>query len=99
MIVYKQAWRINETNYQLRVFNKQFIGIDKDANNVVLATTTVPGESQTFQIVRNSDNPNRVKIKASNGLFLQVNHYLLVFYLYMFPILHLYLFFISASSV
>ncbi|KAK1356991.1 hypothetical protein POM88_050247 [Heracleum sosnowskyi] len=66
------AWRINETSYQLRVFNKQFIGVDKDANNVVLATTTVPGESQIFQIVRNSDNANRVKIKASNGFFLQV---------------------------
>ncbi|KAK1360462.1 hypothetical protein POM88_044936 [Heracleum sosnowskyi] len=66
------AWRINETSYQLRVFNKQFIGVDKDANNVVLATTTVPGESQIFQIVRNSDNANRVKIKASNGFFLQI---------------------------
>ncbi|KAK1350217.1 putative glucan 1,3-beta-glucosidase A [Heracleum sosnowskyi] len=66
------AWRINETSYQLRVFNKQFIGVDKDANNVVLATTTEPGESQIFQIVRNSDNANRVKIKASNGFFLQV---------------------------
>lgn len=74
MIIYKQAWRINETSYQLRVFNKQFIDIDKDANNVVSATTIVPGESQTFQIVRNSDNANRVKIKASNGFFLQVNH-------------------------
>ncbi|KAL8120251.1 hypothetical protein AgCh_017414 [Apium graveolens] len=68
------AWRVTETTYQLRVFNKQFISVDKDANNIVLATTIVPGESHTFQIVRNSDNANRVKIKSSNGFFLQVNH-------------------------
>ncbi|WOG99055.1 hypothetical protein DCAR_0418402 [Daucus carota subsp. sativus] len=66
------VWRINETSYQLRVFNKQFVGVDTDANNVVSATTVVPGDSQTFQIVRNSDDANRVKIKAPNGFFLQV---------------------------
>lgn len=61
------------------MFNKQFIGVDKDAKNVVLATTTVPGESETFQIIRNSDNANRVKIKASNGFFLQVKSLIISF--------------------
>lgn len=65
---------MNETTFQLRVFNKQFVGLDtaNQGNNVV-ATSNTPGGSETFQIVRNSGDPNRVRIRAPNGFFLQVS--------------------------
>lgn len=62
-------WRINETTFQLRVFNKQFVGLCTNGN--VVAVSTTPGKSETFVIVRKSDDLNRVRIKAPNGFFLQ----------------------------
>lgn len=38
-----------------------------------MATSTTPGGSEVFEIVRKSDDWNRVKIKAPNGSFLQVS--------------------------
>ncbi|XAR62182.1 Glucan 1,3-beta-glucosidase [Bertholletia excelsa] len=68
-----KLWRINESTFQLRVFNKQFVGLDATSDgNQVVAVAETPGESETFEIVRNSTNETRVRIKASNGLFLQV---------------------------
>ncbi|CAK9174264.1 unnamed protein product [Ilex paraguariensis] len=69
-----KLWRINETSFQFRVFNKQFIGLDSTAGNgiTVVAVATTPGGSETFQIVRKPDDSSRVRIKAPNGLFLQV---------------------------
>ncbi|THG03152.1 hypothetical protein TEA_001719 [Camellia sinensis var. sinensis] len=69
-----KLWRINETSYQLRVFNKQFVGVDSGGNGIdmVAIVAGTPGRSETFEIVRNSDDPNRIRIKAPNGFFLQV---------------------------
>ncbi|KAL7262665.1 hypothetical protein ACSBR1_000930 [Camellia fascicularis] len=69
-----KLWRINETSYQLRVFNKQFVGVDSGGNGIdmVAIVADTPGRSETFEIVRNSDDLNRVRIKAPNGFFLQV---------------------------
>lgn len=65
-----QLWRVNETMFNLRVSNKQFLGL-KDENKLV-ADIDSPGNKETFEIVRNDYDPNMVRIRASNGLFLQV---------------------------
>lgn len=38
----------------------------------VVAVVNTSTDSETFHIIRKSDDPNRVRIKASNGFFLQV---------------------------
>jgi hypothetical protein len=69
-----KLWRINETNFNFRVFNKQFAGLDTNGNGIdIVAVSSTPGRSETFEIVRNSNDTSRVRIKASNGFFLQVN--------------------------
>ncbi|XP_016501953.1 putative glucan 1,3-beta-glucosidase A isoform X2 [Nicotiana tabacum] len=65
-----KIWRINSTSFNFRVFNKEFVGVDGSGN--VVAVENKPGFSETFEIVRKSDDPSRVRIKASNGFFLEV---------------------------
>nr|GMC77000.1 probable glucan 1,3-beta-glucosidase A [Ipomoea batatas] len=70
-----RLWRINETTFNLRVNNNQFVGLDTTNGGAgvnLVAVENTPGISETFVILRNSDDPNRVRIKASNGFFLQV---------------------------
>ncbi|KAK3012080.1 hypothetical protein RJ639_011973 [Escallonia herrerae] len=64
--------RINECSFKLRVFNKQFVGLKNQGkgSNVVVASNAADA-AEVFQIVRKPDDPNRVRLKASNGLFLQ----------------------------
>lgn len=69
-----QLWRIDESSFNFRVFNKQFIGLNNQGSNVVAVSNT-PDTTETFQIFRNND---KVRIKASNGQFLQVFYLLLV---------------------
>lgn len=64
-----QLWRVDSTHFQFRVFLKQFVGVNTGGKAVAVATQ--PGPSETFEIVRNPADPNRIRIKASNGLFLQ----------------------------
>ncbi|XP_031504437.1 probable glucan 1,3-beta-glucosidase A [Nymphaea colorata] len=69
-----KLWRVADDQFQFRVFNKQFIGLDGGGgpSSSIVAVATVPAESETFQIIRNRDDRNRVHIKAlSNGMFLQ----------------------------
>ena len=63
-----KMWRINETHFNFRVFNKQFLGLVAISN--------------TFEIVKNSNDSTRVRIRASNGFFLQVAFTLFLFGLY-----------------
>ncbi|XP_025820034.1 probable glucan 1,3-beta-glucosidase A [Panicum hallii] len=65
-----KVWRIDETTFNFRVFNQQFISVWR--NGAVLATAATPGPAETFQIVRNAGDKNRVRIRAPNGRFLQV---------------------------
>lgn len=65
-----QLWRINETTFNLRVFGNQFVGVNSTAG--VVATANTPGPSETFQLVRWNSDKSRVRIRAPNGLFLQV---------------------------
>ncbi|KAK9050569.1 hypothetical protein SSX86_030462 [Deinandra increscens subsp. villosa] len=65
-----RLWRINETSFHIRVFNKQFIGLDSTGINLV-AISNDDQTSGVFEIIRNSDDPSRVRIKAPNGSFLQ----------------------------
>ncbi|RVW56256.1 putative glucan 1,3-beta-glucosidase A [Vitis vinifera] len=67
-----RLWRINETAFHFRVFNKQFMGLDTAGNGIdIVAVSNTPGGSETFQIVKNPDDSKRVRIKAPNGFFLQ----------------------------
>ncbi|PPS18837.1 hypothetical protein GOBAR_AA01751 [Gossypium barbadense] len=70
-----RLWRVNESYFNLRVLNKQFVGL---GNQGVKAVSNTPTHSETFQIVRKDDAPNRVRLKASNGFFLQVQSETLV---------------------
>lgn len=63
-------WRVNETMFNFRVSNKQFLRLEDE--NKLVADIDSPGNKETFEIVRNEDDPNMVRIRASNGLFLQV---------------------------
>lgn len=68
-----QLWRLNQTSFQMRVFNGQFIGVDKQGQGVdLVAVSKTSGRWETFEIVRKSDDLNRVRIKAPNGFFVQV---------------------------
>ncbi|KAK7247451.1 hypothetical protein RIF29_42334 [Crotalaria pallida] len=64
-----RLWRVNESAFNFRVSNKQFI--KQGEGNKLAADSSSPSDMETFQIVRNDDEPNRVRIKAPNGLFLQ----------------------------
>ncbi|KAL5559051.1 hypothetical protein UlMin_035262 [Ulmus minor] len=65
-----RLWRVNEKAFQFRVFNKQFVGLKRNGIDVVAVSNTT-GRSETFEIVRKADNSKLVRIKASNGFFLQ----------------------------
>ncbi|XP_021809704.1 glucan 1,3-beta-glucosidase A-like [Prunus avium] len=67
-----RLWRINETTFNFRVFNKDFVGLDVKGNGAqVVAVSKTPGSSETFEIIRKPDDSSRVRIKAPNGFFLQ----------------------------
>ncbi|KAH6786710.1 hypothetical protein C2S52_006262 [Perilla frutescens var. hirtella] len=64
-----RLWRIDQSNFNFRVFNKKFVGL----NGIrVVAEASTPSKTEIFQIHRNPHDQNRVRIKASNGYFLQV---------------------------
>ncbi|KAF5780008.1 putative actin-crosslinking, fascin, glycoside hydrolase superfamily [Helianthus annuus] len=65
-----RLWRINETSFHIRVFNKQFLGLDSSGINLVAVSTDYK-TSGVFEIIRKSDDPSLVRIKAPNGSFLQ----------------------------
>ncbi|GLJ06384.1 hypothetical protein SUGI_0037780 [Cryptomeria japonica] len=66
-----RLWRVKEGSYHLRVFNKQFIAAQNGGGGIVNAVATTPSTWETFQIIRNNSNPNRVHIKALNGMYIQ----------------------------
>ncbi|KAL2893905.1 putative glucan 1 3-beta-glucosidase A [Bienertia sinuspersici] len=70
-----KLWRINESTFNFRVFSNQFAGVQQDSGSAsstaVVAEANSPGASETFQLVRKADDTSRVRIQASNGLFLQ----------------------------
>lgn len=49
------------------------MGLDTARNGVdLVAVSTTPEASETFQILRKPNDSRRVRFKASNGFFLQV---------------------------
>ncbi|XP_022015752.1 uncharacterized protein LOC110939284 [Helianthus annuus] len=54
----------------MRVFYKQFIGLDSTGIKLVAIATDYK-TSDVFEIIRKSDDPSLVRIKAPNGSFLQ----------------------------
>ncbi|KAL2335869.1 hypothetical protein Fmac_010315 [Flemingia macrophylla] len=68
-----KLWRVSDSSFNLRVFNKQFVGLENQGSgNKIVAVSNSPNQPETFEIIRNNDDPFKVRIKASNGLFLQV---------------------------
>ncbi|KAI7744417.1 hypothetical protein M8C21_005870, partial [Ambrosia artemisiifolia] len=65
-----RLWRIDENHFHIRVFNKQFLGLDSTGINLV-AISTDHQTSGVFKIIRKSDDLSRVRIKAPNGMYLQ----------------------------
>ncbi|XP_039157339.1 probable glucan 1,3-beta-glucosidase A [Eucalyptus grandis] len=65
-----RLWRISDTKFNIRAFNKNFVGL-KDKKIVIAEVYGTPSASETFEIIRNPNRPNRVRLQASNGLFLQ----------------------------
>ncbi|KAG8369227.1 hypothetical protein BUALT_Bualt15G0129600 [Buddleja alternifolia] len=66
-------WRINQSSFNFRVFNRQFVGLDIAGNGIdIVAAANAPVVAETFEIQRNPDDLSRVRIKAPNGFFLQV---------------------------
>ena len=63
-----KLYRINQNNFNLKVFSNQFVNV---AGVNVVATASTP--VQSFQLVRNDVDQNRMKIRAPNGSLLQVN--------------------------
>lgn len=91
IIIFLQLWRINEKIFQLRVLNKQFVGLDTTGNGInIVAVSNTTGRTETFEIVRRSGDLKRIRIKASNGFYLQVTTFsfpfslltMIVYYLY-----------------
>ncbi|XP_059433552.1 probable glucan 1,3-beta-glucosidase A [Corylus avellana] len=72
-----RLWRVSDSSFNFRVFNKQFVGLASQGTEA-RADSNAPGNSETFEIIRNDDDPNRVRIKATNGLFLQAQSETLV---------------------
>ncbi|XP_029145748.1 uncharacterized protein [Arachis hypogaea] len=69
-----KLWRVSDTSFNFRVFNKQFLGLENQGSgNKIAAVSNLPSNPKTFQIVRNSNDPNKIRIKASNVMFLQNN--------------------------
>ncbi|CAL9132383.1 unnamed protein product [Musa textilis] len=64
-----KLWRVDENTFQFRAFAGQFLSV---SNGAVVALTKDANRPETkFVVVKNDQNPKLVRIKASNGLFLQ----------------------------
>ncbi|CAM8911066.1 unnamed protein product [Rhodiola kirilowii] len=67
-----RLWRVNETSFYMRVFNKQFIGYDSDGDKIRMLTyATTPTIPQLLTIFKNPAGGDLVRILSSNGKFLQ----------------------------
>ncbi|AES68504.1 putative glucan 1,3-beta-glucosidase [Medicago truncatula] len=74
-----KLWRVNDSSFNFRVFNKKFVGLNNiGGGNTIVSFSDSPGNRETFQIIRNNDDPLKIRIKASNGLFLQAQSETLV---------------------
>lgn len=69
-----QLWRVSDSSFNLRVFNKKFVGLENHGGgNKIVAVSDSPSTPETFEIARDHNDPFRIRIKASNGKFLQVH--------------------------
>jgi len=74
-----QLWRISDSSFNLRVFNKKFVGLENHGGgNKIEAVSDSPNNPETFEIIRDDNDPFKIRIKASNGHFLQVLAFMLL---------------------
>ncbi|XP_026416308.1 uncharacterized protein LOC113311714 isoform X2 [Papaver somniferum] len=65
-----RLWRVNESDYQFRTLNGQFLSCPGKGASVT-TTSKLPSLNETFTIVRSSED--RVIIKHSSGTYLQAS--------------------------
>ncbi|KAF7815593.1 putative glucan 1,3-beta-glucosidase A [Senna tora] len=63
-----RLWRLNATNFKLRAPKDYFVGLDGIEVVAVVVNST---EADTFEIIRESEDSNRVRIRGPNGFYLQ----------------------------
>ncbi|KAF7139432.1 hypothetical protein RHSIM_Rhsim07G0200700 [Rhododendron simsii] len=68
-----RLWRINETTFNFRLHDKRFLGL-RNGSPCLSHASKSAGPSETFEISRHHHNSTQIRIKASNGFFLQVNN-------------------------
>ncbi|CAL5383237.1 unnamed protein product [Camellia sinensis] len=67
-------WRINESNFHFRLRNKKFMGLQSSKKgSYIVPVSKESDRSETFQIMKYNHRSTRIRIKAPNGFFLQVN--------------------------
>ncbi|KAL0432725.1 UNVERIFIED_CONTAM: putative glucan 1,3-beta-glucosidase A [Sesamum latifolium] len=63
-----KLWRINETTFNFRASTGRFVGLNTTENGKdIVVEAEEPDVTETFQIQRNPDDLNRVRIKAPMG--------------------------------
>ncbi|KAL5225625.1 hypothetical protein ABZP36_012264 [Zizania latifolia] len=68
-----RLWKMENSDhmFKIRVIQEQFMGLNDNAK--LVAVTKSPAQAGIFQIIRNKENKDQIKIKASsNGKLLQV---------------------------
>ncbi|KAI3952438.1 hypothetical protein MKX01_005305 [Papaver californicum] len=65
-----RLWRVSQSEFQFRTYNGQFLSCGGEGDSVS-TTSNYPSFTETFSIVRNSND--RVHIKLSSGMYLQVS--------------------------
>ena len=61
-----KLWRIDQNTFNFKVFSNQSVTV---VGVNVVATASMPGPSESFNLVRNK---NMMRIRAPNGSFVQV---------------------------
>ncbi|RZC64382.1 hypothetical protein C5167_008073 [Papaver somniferum] len=65
-----RLWRVSQSEFQFRTYNGQFLSC-RGEGAIVSTTSNYPSLTETFSIVRSSND--RVHIKLSSGTYLQVS--------------------------
>ncbi|KAG0495002.1 hypothetical protein HPP92_005996 [Vanilla planifolia] len=69
-----KLWRITEKTFQFRAFKWQFFELNDHKHLIAVSTSSQNSDpSKTFELIRKDNDPNRIRLRAPNGFFLQAN--------------------------
>ncbi|KAG0492914.1 hypothetical protein HPP92_006312 [Vanilla planifolia] len=64
--------RITEKTFQFRAFKWQFFELNDHKHLIAVSTSSQNSDpSKTFELIRKDNDPNRIRLRAPNGFFLQ----------------------------